>query len=253
LLRQSIQRCLIALIFLTRLPVRIEGYVGMAELRHASGWFSLIGALIGAACGIAAFLAHQLGWPPSLVALTALATGVVLTGALHEDGLADVADAMGAGGDRDRALAIMRDSRIGSYGAIALLLSFGMRSAALIALFGGGSPPLIAVLVAAGAASRGPLPAIMRSQPPARPDGLGASAGRPPRLAAGMALIVGWAPALLLLPFGQALGALMGSGIATWLAAYYLKRKFGGYTGDTLGAAQQIAEIAFLLAACSFV
>src|SRR5204863_1906899 len=115
----------------------------------------------------------------------AVTAGIALTGALHEDGLADTADGFGGGRDRDDKLRIMRDSRQGSFGVVALVLSIALRAAALGTI---GEPIHVTLaLIAAHAASRGVLPVLMHVLTPARPDGLGASAGRPSRTAANLA------------------------------------------------------------------
>ena len=135
----------------------------------------MVGALIGLAGAIAYALAVWLGLPPWPAAVLALATTIWLTGALHEDGLADVADGFGGGRTREDKLAIMRDPRIGSYGALALVLAVLARAGAMAAL---AEPAAVAAaLVAAGAASRAALPAVMAALPQARPDGLAAKGG----------------------------------------------------------------------------
>ncbi|HLY45779.1 MAG TPA: adenosylcobinamide-GDP ribazoletransferase [Stellaceae bacterium] len=233
---------------LTRLPVGAaapeEGAVA------AAGWaFPLVGAGIGALCALAFFLAELLGCDNALAALIAVAAGLALTGAFHEDGLADTADGFGGGRDRAEKLAIMRDSRHGTFGIVALVLSVGLRSAALAAI---GDPIHAALaLVAAHAASRGVLPALMRLLAPARPDGLGASAGRPSLVVAIVAGVVGAGIALALLGPRSGAIALALSGIAVLLAALLARRQIGGYTGDVLGFFQQIGEIAMLLVAAA--
>jgi adenosylcobinamide-GDP ribazoletransferase len=182
-----------------------------------------------------------------LAAVLAVAAQVLLTGGLHEDGLADVADGFGGGRSRADKLRIMRDPRLGSFGALALVLALLARIAALIALAG---PALAgAALVAAGAVSRAGLPAIMASLPPARDDGLAAGAGRPHPLRAAAAAAIGALLAFALLPPGAAAGGLIGAAGALLLIAHLARRQLGGYTGDVLGAAQQLAEIGFLLGA----
>ncbi len=235
----------VAALFLTSIPVRVEGRVGMRDLTRAVHAFPVMGALVGLAGGAAFALAAALGLPPSLAALLAVATMVLSTGALHEDGLADTADGLGAGEDRDRALAIMDDSRIGSFGAIALLLSLAGRLLALAEL---GEPlPVLASLVAGAMVSRALMPLVMLLQPSAKAKGLAAEAGRPEplRVAAGGGVAVVAAALLLQGPglLATAVAAAAGLAVAGWLG-----RRFGGCTGDTLGAVQQVAEVAFLLA-----
>jgi adenosylcobinamide-GDP ribazoletransferase len=171
---------------------------------------------------------------------------ICTTGALHEDGLADVADGFGGGRTREDKLRIMRDSRIGSYGALALVLALLARAGALVAL--ADPSDVLAALVAAGAVSRAALPAVMAISPQARADGLAAAAGRPHPLRAAAAALVAALLAILLL--GQAAPAALLAGAGGALAVALLaRRQIGGYTGDVLGAAQQLGEIGVLLGA----
>lgn len=236
----------VALIFLTRLPLRSDTALDLRDLARASYVFPLVGALVGALAALAYWAALLVGLPSLPASIAALATLIAVTGALHEDGLADTADSLGAGDDRERALAIMRDSRIGTYGTIALVLALVAR---LIALAGLWDPAVVAgVLIAVGALSRAALPVVMLVQPPARRDGLAAGAGCPPpwRVAAGCALAL--LVSLACLPAAKALLAVAALCVVTALVAWRLRRRFGGHTGDTLGAVQQAGEIAFLMA-----
>jgi adenosylcobinamide-GDP ribazoletransferase len=233
---------------LTRLPVGIAAPADGAIA--AAGWaFPLVGAGIGAICALAFLVAQTLGCGNALSALLAVAAGIALTGALHEDGLADTADGFGGGSDRGDKLAIMRDSRQGSFGVVALVFSIGLRAAALGAI---AEPIHVGLaLVAAHAASRGVLPVLMHVMAPARADGLGATAGRPSRTVAILAAALGAAIALALLgPRTGALALGLSCG-AVILAAILAQRQIGGYTGDILGFFQQIGEIVMLLAAAA--
>jgi adenosylcobinamide-GDP ribazoletransferase len=233
---------------LTRLPVGAAAPEDGA-IATASWAFPLVGAGIGALAALAFLAAELLGCGGAAAALIALAAGLAITGALHEDGLADTADGFGGGHDRDDKLAIMRDSRIGSFGVIALVLSLGLRAAALATL----GDPIHAglALIAAHAASRGALPPLMRVLAPARADGLGAAAGRPSPTISIVATALGGVIALALLGPGRGLIALILMAGALALAAILAQRQIGGYTGDVLGFFQQIGEIAMLLAAAA--
>lgn len=238
----------VATALLTRLPVGAA--IAEPGAVAAAGWaFPLVGAGIGLICALAFFLAGLLGVPNAPAALLALLAGLALTGALHEDGLADTADGFGGGRTREQKLEIMRDSRQGTFGIVAIVLSIGLRAAALAAI----GDPIHAglALIAAHAASRGALPATMRVLVPARPDGLGAAAGRPSLVAAIAAAALGAAIALAVLgPVTGALALLVaGGGVA--LAATLARRQIGGYTGDVLGFFQQIGEIVMLLVAAA--
>lgn len=256
-------------LLLTRLPLAWRGPwpEGLA-LRAMRAW-PLVGAAVGLAGGLAAALAAALGLPALLVGLAAVAVAVALTGGLHEDGLADLADGLGGGRDRAAKLAIMRDSRIGSYGVIALVLGLGARAAAIGAIAAAGPLAALGALVAAGAASRAVLPVMLRRMPPARPDGLGRGAGRPTAAIEATAVALGALLAILGGLAGAAVGADAEAGgggpgvAAVWLSgpvalaagamaaagiALLARRQLGGQTGDVLGATQQTAEIAMLLA-----
>ena len=233
-----------AVMLLTRLP---SGGRARAETdwARAARLFPLVGALVGLIGAAAFWLADGLGLPPLVSALLAVGAGLWVTGALHEDGLADLADGFGGGRGRDRKLQIMRDSRIGSFGVLALILSVGLRAAALAAL---AEPGLVAAaLVASHAAARAPLALVMATTPLARTDGLAVATGKPSVGHAATALVLG-----LLLCF---LAVGPGSGFWLWLAAIaaavtllsLARAQIGGYTGDVLGAIEQVSEAAALL------
>jgi adenosylcobinamide-GDP ribazoletransferase len=238
----------VATAVLTRLPVG----AGTAEpgAVAASGWaFPLVGAGVGAVCAAAYVLAGLCGLSDPVAALIALGVGLAITGAFHEDGLADTVDGFGGGRDRDGKLAIMRDSRHGTFGILALLLSVGLRAAALAAI---GDPIHVGLaLVAAHAASRGALPPLMRLLAPARPDGLGAAAGRPTLAVALASAAIGAVLALAMLGPVAGIAAVLLSAAALTLAATLAQRQIGGYTGDVLGFFQQIGEIVMLLVAAA--
>jgi adenosylcobinamide-GDP ribazoletransferase len=181
--------------------------------------------------------------------MLALAATAFVTGALHEDGLADTADGLGGGRTRERKLDIMRDSRIGTYGTCALILSFGLRWSALAAI---ADPWKVAMaLSAAHAAARAGVPAFMWLVPPARPDGLSAAAGRPPTRSVAIALGLG--ALFLVCGFGPA-DAMIGLillALTGLVLARLATRHIGGQTGDILGALEQIGEISILLLAAA--
>jgi adenosylcobinamide-GDP ribazoletransferase len=233
--------------FFTRVPVAPRGTGG--TLAEAAWAFPLVGAGIGAVAALAFVLAQGLGLGDAVAALLAVLAGIAISGGLHEDGLADTADGFGGGRDRAAKLDIMRDSRIGTYGVLALLFSIGLRAAALVRI---GDPIAVALaLVAAHAASRGLLPAAMTLLAPAREDGLGAGAGRPRALTAAMAAAIGVTITLAaLLPAAGAITVAVAAAVML-MAAALARRQIGGYTGDVLGAFQQVGEIAMLLAAAA--
>jgi adenosylcobinamide-GDP ribazoletransferase len=243
MLADLLRDCKVALAFLTRLAALEVRPWGAADLAASAPWFPVIGAAVGLAGGIAYGLAASLGLPPLPAAAVSLAAIIWLTGALHEDGLADAADGLGGGRTREDKLAIMRDSRIGSYGALALVLALLARAGALAAL----AEPLAvaAALIAAGALSRAALPPAMAALSQARPDGLAASAGRPHPLRAAAAVLIAALIAVLLLGTA-APAALIAGALGALAIALLARRQVGGYTGDVLGAVQQLAEIGAL-------
>jgi adenosylcobinamide-GDP ribazoletransferase len=228
---------------LTRLPIRIDG-ARAARRGAAAAWaWPLVGAAVGLLAALAAWLALTLGASPAIAAAVALGTQMMATGALHEDGLADSADGLWGGWDKARRLAIMKDSHIGTYGVLALLIVTLIRWSALTTLFATG--PAWAALIAAGALSRAPMAVLMAALPNARGSGLSQSVGRPSAIVAGNAIVV--ALALGVLAAGPGILAALLPVAATTLALGWLARqRIGGQTGDILGAAQQLAEAAFL-------
>ena len=177
-----------------------------------------------------------------------LATTILLTGAMHEDGLADSADALGGNTPEER-LQIMRDSRIGSFGACAIGISLLLRWSALEEI---AEPRLvIPALIVAHVVSRACLPAFMHMVPPARADGLSATAGQPPGASVAAALALGIICLVLCLGAKGAMIALATLAVAGFVIARLATRQIGGQTGDVLGALQQVAEAALLVVASS--
>jgi adenosylcobinamide-GDP ribazoletransferase len=247
-LRREILYFLTAVQLLTRLPVpRLRGFA-QRWMERGVKYFPLTGAIVGAACA-AIFLGASHLWGGTLPALLTIAAGIAITGGLHEDGFADFFDSMG-GATREARLSIMKDSRIGTYGVLALVAGVGMKVFALAAL-----PIAIgaAALVSAHAGGRLAAVAVISMLPYA--GGLSAAKIKP--LGHGMkwsdlaiAAVFGVLP-LLLLPVAFGLPALAAGLIAAALAAMAARRLLGGYTGDVVGAVEQTFEIAFLLAAAA--
>lgn len=232
----------LAAVFLTRLPLpRLPA--APPPLARTMWAFPLVGAGLGVIGWAVLAAAEQAGLPPLVQGLLAVGALLLLTGALHEDGLADLADGSG-GTTRERRLEILRDSRIGSYGVLALIVLLGLRVVAVaematVARAG-------AALVVAGALGRACLPLAMRLTPPARRDGLGASAGVPGVgvVLAALALAVGLAGWLL--P-ERAVAALVLALAVTLAVTLFAWKKLGGYTGDVLGAVAAMVEAGVLL------
>lgn len=256
-----VRHWLLALQFFTRIPVtgRLAAWVGYspAMLRASAAHMPAIGALIGA---LAAALFGLLLWAlpsvpaaPWVAALASTVWTVWLTGAFHEDGLADLADGLGGSYDRERALEIMKDSRIGSFGSVALVLAFGLKAALLATLAQLDAALAVAALFGAHVSSRlAPLFVIAtlphvgdtprsKSKPLADAISTGALVTGTLWWALAMALLVGWR-------MDPAWGAaLLGTAVAALWMRRLLQRRLQGFTGDGLGATQQVGEIAFYL------
>lgn len=227
----------IAVVFLTRWQLRLDGRVGLGDLASVVHFFPVVGLLVGALGAVvflAASLVHLPGLPAAVLALGAMA---IFSGALHEDGLADTADALGALPDRERALEIMRDSRIGSYGVVALILAVGTSAAALGDIAG---YLTLATALTIAVSSRLAMLAVLLALPAARGDGLGFSAAAGLRMAwvpgamlvTGLTLTMGW----------SALVVIITAAVATCIIAVLAVRHIGGQTGDVLGAVQAVSE-----------
>jgi len=241
---------LVALRFLTRLPVPFVRTLDPPPLAASMGMFPVAGAVVGALTAGVLVLAAMARLPDYFCAALALGAGALITGALHEDGLSDVADGFGGGATREHRLDIMRDSRIGAYGAMALIVVTLARASLYVALLD--MPPLhvIALLAAAAAFSRALMVDLLWATRPARSDGLSVMAGRPSRNTTLIALAIGGigagvAGALILVP-AAGLGALVAGGVAVALVRALAMRKIGGQTGDVCGTAQILAETAML-------
>ncbi|MBK5946539.1 hypothetical protein CCR83_08880 [Rhodobacter veldkampii DSM 11550] len=240
-LRARIAEAQVAMMLLTRLPAGRIG--GDAPGFAAAGWaFPLAGLAVGAVGAAAVLAALALGLPPAFAAGLALAAGALATGGIHEDGLADCADGFGGGRTRERKLEIMRDSRIGSYGGLALMLSLGLRWSALATLAELHGGLAAAALIALAAASRATMPVAMALMPPARADGLGHAAAGAAGPRPWVAVLIGIA--CLGLVGAAAPVALATMALAAFALAWLARRQIGGQTGDVLGAMQQTAEIA---------
>ncbi|GBD56136.1 adenosylcobinamide-GDP ribazoletransferase [Gluconobacter wancherniae] len=229
---------------LTRIPTGWLCVDGMTWSLTRSVWcWPVVGALIGAAGGAVFQGLSVLHVPSFLSALWAVAFQVLLTGGLHEDGMADMADGCGGGYDRERKLAIMRDSRIGSYGVLSLTLTVMARVSA-IAVF----PPSLAIplLAATGAISRMVLAAVPLFLSPARPDGLASKLMQFSKPALWVCMLAGLGVAVACT--GAALGfeAVLIAGLVVTSVVWFARRQLGGFTGDVLGATATLVECASL-------
>ncbi len=234
----------LAVAFLTRIPAAHPEQTSPSGFTRAQRVFPLVGAAVGAVVAIVCLALQRTGIPALAAAALALGAGALLTGGLHEDGLADLADGFGGGRDRKTKLDIMRDSRIGTYGMLILLVTFAAKLAALAALPG---HAILPSLIAAHALARGVLPVMTFAMPFARPDGLAVMAGRPDGAIAATAVAVAIVIALVCLPFTAALTAAVMAAAGALFIGVLAMRQVGGQTGDVLGAAEQVAELLVLL------
>ena len=230
-----------AFMLLTRLPVgQFGSYI---PILSAARWaYPLVGLAIGGITALIFILCHALSVPVILAALLAIGISLICTGALHEDGLADSADGLGGGQDKAQELDIMKDSRIGSYGVLALILFMGARIGALSEL----QPDLHTMLslISAAMASRLVMVVYLEFLPPAREDGLGKTASETASDTTRQRLLIAvllTSPALFYL-FIFTPAALVFGAAAAWLFAFIAKKQIGGQTGDVCGAGQLVSE-----------
>ena len=233
-----------ALGLLSRLPVRVDFVAAQTRGPKAAWAYPVAGALLAIIAASLAQIALFAGLPSTLAAALALASVIITTGAMHEDGLADSADGLWGGWDAARRLAIMKDSHIGTYGVLALLLSLLLRWQALSVIIEAGA--LWPALIAAAMTSRAAMVPVMHMLRHARDTGLSRSVGQPPRSAALIAVAIAAIATLLMLHSASLV--LIGIAVLTATAcARIAHSKIGGQTGDILGATQQIIEIAVLI------
>lgn len=241
---------LVALRFLTRLPVPFVRTVDPPPLKDTMAMFPVVGALVGGLSALALIVANMAGLPDLFCALAAIGLAALITGAFHEDGLADVADGFGGGATREDRLEIMRDSRIGTFGTLALVIVLLAKASLLTVLLDLPAHAIILLMAGAGAFSRSLMVDLMWATKPARPSGLSVLAGQPSRNTTLAALAIGGIGAgiggsLMLSPEAGVL-ALVAAGLALAMLRALAMRKIGGQTGDVCGAAQVLAETAML-------
>ncbi len=228
-------------VLLTRLPMPKLPDAAFARGAQAVWGYGIVGAVLGMGATLLAVLSLAAGLPEVIVAGLVLGVFMLTTGAMHEDGLADTADGFWGGQTAEKRLSIMKDSHIGSFGTLALIVVTGIRWAAVSALLG--TAP--AALIACAALSRACMPVVMHVLPPARKEGLAQGVGRPSLATAlltlGLSVVLAFAAI-----GGETLPALAACLTATSLVIWMAKRKIHGQTGDVLGSTQQICEAAAL-------
>ncbi len=228
---------------LTRLPVG-SGAI-RPDLARCVWAFPVVGLVVNGLAAAVFWGATRIGMPPMLAACWALVVMMLLTGGLHEDGLADTADGFGGGRTPARKLEIMRDSRIGSYGALALMMALLIRASAIAAI----AHPI--TLLPVGMLGRAAMILPLRLLPPARHDGLGAAVRRPSLANVAAGLMLAGIATLAVLPLRTAATAGVAAVVAALVLTRLARSQIGGHTGDVLGATELITECAvFTVIAC---
>lgn len=251
----------VALQFLTRVPVPLRGF-DAAWLQQSARHFPLVGVGVGGFAAAVLWAASQ-AWPPLVAVPLSIAATVWLTGGFHEDGLADTCDGLGGAVARERALEIMKDSRLGSYGALGLLLTLALKGAALVVLATRSLPLALAACVLAHTLSRCAAVALMAVLPYAGDADHAKAKPLATRIGAGALVVaLAWSAACaivivlawpaLLAPL-RLLLSLAAAAIVAFVCARWFQRRLGGFTGDTLGATQQWSELAIYLALAAHV
>ncbi|MCA0405074.1 MAG: adenosylcobinamide-GDP ribazoletransferase [Proteobacteria bacterium] len=241
--------------FLTRLPLPVFAFEAAPhappDFDKAAPALPLVGALVGVFCAGIGALAYLSGISTLLAATLSVATGLIVTGGLHEDGFADCCDGFFGGGTPERRLEIMRDSRLGTFGAAGLMFSLLIRVLALAELFRLSGPAALLVLVGVAALAR-PLalaPALWLG--PASAGGLARGVTMPGAGRAAVGMVLGLGLAMICAVPAELVPAMALAGLAGFIGVYALSRlaadKIGGYTGDVFGAAEQLAEIIALV------
>jgi len=257
-MQRQLSLFLVAVQFLTRIRVPFLDEFEPHWLSQSARYFPLVGALVGwVSVGVWWLSSHY--FPPAVAVGVMISAAVLLTGAFHEDGFADVCDGFGGGSTRDAVLAIMKDSRVGTYGVIGVALMLGLKWTALTAMPRAAFP---AVVIGASMVSRWSATALIwrmryvRDQPNAKSKPLADSLGTMDWLVSGALGAIALVPLVFLvdltanLPWWRAFWTAVAIACAaTLFAAVYFARRIGGYTGDCLGAVQQMTELGIMLAA----
>ncbi|MBX2832473.1 MAG: adenosylcobinamide-GDP ribazoletransferase [Rhodospirillales bacterium] len=230
-----------AMVLLSRVPVfQVDDFRPAVIARSVWSW-PLVGLVLAGLALLPAMLVHSLTENTMIFAIIVVAFMVLLTGAMHEDGMADCADGFGGGVERSRKLEIMRDSQIGTYGVVALILCLSLRLTLLYTAANIGQAAIL--LLCTAVMSRAAMPVVMRVLPPARDNGLGKGAGRPGLLLMAIGFVIAIAVVWALAGIVATLAVLLGAVIAICLVVLIAKRQIGGQTGDVLGATQLSAEL----------
>ena len=232
---------LLAVSFFTRIPVKFLTDITPAQLNKASRYFAVVGLMVGVFCSLS-YMASVQYLPKSIAVLIAMATSLLLTGAFHEDGWADVWDGFGGGWTIEQKLNIMKDSRLGTYGAASLFIILLIKYQSLIAL----ASPVVA-LILANTLSRAVATSLIYDMPYVALDATSKVKPLAQELSLNSLMVLlasGIFVSLYFLPLGECLVLFVTLFLFRTLLAFWFTRQLGGYTGDCLGAAQQSSEIA---------
>lgn len=236
-----IQQLRLAAALLTRLPLPHLPETAFSQSHRATWAYPVVGAGLGVAASVLGMCLMYAGLPTGVVAGVIIAAMTITTGAMHEDGLADTVDGFWGGWTPAQRLEIMKDSHIGTYGVLALIMAIGLKWWLYVSILGSGFTPLIlAALI-----SRAAMPAVMRSLPHARQTGLSHSVGRPDKNGVWIAAALGFGAALTCAGNGG-ISAFALAMMVSFGVAHIARRKIGGQTGDVIGTVQILTELAVL-------
>lgn len=236
-----------SLSLLSRLPIPVAHEKAAQRSAQAAWAWPIAGAVLAFLAALPGVALSAVGVPALIAAGVSLGALIMVTGALHEDGLADTVDGLWGGWAPTQRLEIMKDSRVGVYGVLALVVGVGLRWTALAALLAAGPLPFLAGMIVSAAVSRATMAGVMQALPHAREDGLSRTVGRVPVPAARGAAALGVLLSLVAGPAAALVALVFGTAAAIAVARVAIA-KIGGQTGDILGAVQQASEIASLIA-----
>ena len=238
---------LLSLSFLTRIPV-FKDLTFERTLMDAAWSFPLIGALVGLIGGMFAFLLSYLNVSPVIISFITIGAIILVTGGLHEDGLADTADGFGSNKRPEDKIRVMRDSRIGVYGTLALMITILTKVSALSELIDNDHiSTCVIALVVSGALSRSSMIGIAFFLENASETGLATLAGKPSPSSIGVCFFISILLCLFLLPLTKVLVAILLSSVTTVIIGFLSKKQINGYTGDILGTSQILSETVILI------
>lgn len=251
--RYQWQLFFVALAFFTRIPIPTNTPFSTERLNHANRYFGVIGIIVGAICSLI-YLLFILLFPPTIAIGIAIISGLLITGAFHEDGLADVFDGFGGGWTVESKLNIMKDSRLGTYGASTLVMALGLKWITLVSLADINLYLPVYAFIVIHCISRVAAASLIFSYPYVRADQdskVKPLANQQSLLDIGILLTTG-VLVLSILPLSLALSCLITTLFVRQSCGYWFNRQLGGYTGDCLGATQQLAEITGYLTLLTF-